>query len=435
MSETTITRPDVNAAFAAERLAMVGRIESLKTDEGRAAYVAEQTARFEQRVQAGELVSLGDGRYQSTQGWDAGEVWTVRDVDGTALVLPEHGLDMAEDGKTARLYLGGEQPAWHSLGQWIPGGITDVEEVIKLGRLDVPVYSVPAADFKVPGIAGKISPAGQFHVGNGSTGEYWGTVGKVHKNVPIRTSFAFLQHLVDDGKVTWESAGLMGNGRRVFISVRLPESIIIDPDGVADRTELFAVVQDARDGSSSYKVMLTPWRVLCRNTNRFALRDAVAVAPLRHTTGLPGRIEQARQTLGMSVKYAGEFAAEGTALLRAKTSTEQAEALLAEFFTVEAGGVGVFGGRDKAAEGKRTALSNDRREDDLTERLGTEFARVGRNLYAVEQAATGHLDWGKVRTGTDELDRWHARIEASLAGADDRVKSTVHARLLTLVSA
>lgn len=432
MSDTAVsTRTDVNAAFAAERTAMVGRIESLKTDAGRAAYVAEQTARFDARVQAGELVKLGDGRYQSTQGWDRGEVWTVRDVDGTQLVLPEHGLDLMDGGK-ARLY--SATPAWHGLGQVIPGGITDIDDVIMLGGLDVPAVSVPVPEFTIPGLPGKHAAPGQFGVFNGSTGEFWGMVGKIHKNVPVRTSFEFMQHVVDDGSVTWESAGLMGGGRRVFICCKLPEGITIDADGVNDYTELYLVVQDARDGSSSYKIMLTPWRPVCQNTNRFALRDAAAVAPLRHTTGLPGRIEQARKALGMTVDYAAKYAAEGELLVHAAATVAEAEALLSEFFTVEAGGVAVFGGRDKSQESKRTGLANDRREDDLMQRWAVETGRVGENLYAVEQVVTGHLDWGKVRTGSDDLDRWHARIEASLAGADDTLKSRAHARLLTLAA-
>ena len=432
MSESsTITPVDVNAAFDAERMAQVARITDLRSEEGAARYIAEQTARFEQRVQAGELVKLSEGRYQSTQGWDRGEVWTVTNANGASLVLPEHGLDLMEGGK-ARLYTA--TPAWHGLGQVIPGGISDVADVIRIGGLDVPAVSVPCPEFTIPGLPGKHAAPGQFGVFNGNTGEFWGMVGKVHKNIPVETSFAFMQHVVADGSVIWDTAGMMGGGRRVFISCKLPNGIVVDAEGVADYTDLYLVVQDARDGSSSYKIMLTPWRPKCQNTNRFALRDAVAVAPLRHTTGLPGRIEQARKALGMTVKYAEEFAAEGTALARAAVTTAEAEQLLAEFFTVEAGGVGVFGGRDKAQESTRTRLANDRREDDLTERLGTEFARVGRTLYAVEQAATGHLDWGKVRTGSSDVDRWQARIEASLAGADDNLKSKVHARLLTLAA-
>jgi hypothetical protein len=93
----------------------------------------------------------------------------------------------------------------------------------------------------------------------------------------------------------------------------------------------------------------------------------------------------------------------------------------------------VFSGRYGTAESIRTKGANDRREDDLMERWAVESGRVGETLYAAEQAYTGHLDWGKVRKGSDAAAKWQARIEASLAGDDDAAKSRVHARLLELV--
>jgi phage/plasmid-like protein (TIGR03299 family) len=252
--------------------------------------------------------------------------------------------------------------------------------------------------------------------------------------VPVQTSFEFMQNLVDDHGITWESAGLMGRGRKVFISAKLPEGVTVDAEGVNDHVEVFLVVQDDRTGGASYKAMVTPWVPRCQNTNRFALRDALAVVSLRHTTGLPGRIEKARLTLGMSVKYAEAFAAEETVLARAATTQGEAEALLAEFFTEDGKGVAVFGGRNKAEESTRTAKANDRREDDLMARWAVNKARLGDTLYAVEQVTTEHLDWGKVRTGTDAVDRWQARIEASLAGQDDGLKTRAHARLMQVAT-
>jgi len=93
----------------------------------------------------------------------------------------------------------------------------------------------------------------------------------------------------------------------------------------------------------------------------------------------------------------------------------------------------VFGGRNKPEESTRTRLANDRREDDLNERMAVEQGRVGRTLYAVEQAATGYLDWGKTRKGTDAAAKWQARIEASLAGQDDDRKSAIHEKLMLRV--
>jgi|GEM_PF-2674031 len=429
MSTTTAERVDVNAAFDAERIAQVGRIEELRSEAGQAKFIAEQTARFEQRVQAGELVRLSEGRYQSTAGWDRGEVWEVRSVNGQSLVLPEHGLDIDQVTGKARLYAA--VPAWHGLGQVIPGGITEVADVIKLGGLDVPVFHRPVPSYTFQGQRHQVP--GQFIVGNGTTGEFWGIVGKVHKNIPVATSFGFMQNLVDDQSVVWESAGVMGGGRLVFISCKVPGGIVVDAEGVADYTDLFLVVQDARDGSAAYKALVTPWRPLCQNTNRFAMRDAVSSVRLRHTVGLPGRIEQARKALGMTVRYAETFGAEETALARAEVTMAQAEDLMAEFFTEADKGAAVFGGRNKPEESTRTRLANDRREDDLNERMAVEQGRVGRTLYAVEQAATGYLDWGKTRKGTDAAAKWQARIEASLAGQDDDRKSAIHEKLMLRV--
>jgi phage/plasmid-like protein (TIGR03299 family) len=424
---------DVNEAFAAERSAQVARIEDLRSDEGQARYIAEQTARFDARVKSGELVRLSEGRYQSTQGWDRGEIWTVQSsVNGETLVLPEHGLDINEKTGKARLFTA--VPAWHGLGQQA-AGCDSVDDVITLGQLDVPAVSVPVPDYEVPGVAGKHKASGQFIVSNGNTGEFWGIVGKTHRNLPIRDSFAFLQNIVNDQRVVWESAGLMGGGRKVFISCEVPEGVTVDANGVNDYVRLFLVVQDVRDGSGSYLGMVTPWRPLCQNTNRFALRDAVAVTRLRHTTNLADRIEQARQALGLTVSYSRAFGEEETLLARTACKQAEFESLMAELFaeTAKDAGGRAFADRKREDESLRTRNANDRREDDLLERWAVESDRVGDTLYAAEQAYTGHLDWGKVRKGTDAAAKWQARIEASLAGDDDAAKTRGHARMLELV--
>jgi phage/plasmid-like protein (TIGR03299 family) len=435
MSTPTIA-VDVNQAFADSRTAEVGRITDLMSNEGQARYIAEQTARFDARVAAGELVRLSEGKYQSTQGFDRGEVWEVTSVNGQSLVLPQHGLDLDENGK-AKLY--SAVPAWHGLGTVIDGGTSDVAQVIAAGGLDtVKVACIPVPDYNLPGVLDEfgnlrsLAAKGKFILANGTTGEFWNIVGNVHKNIPLETSFDFMQNLVEDHGVTFESAGLMGGGRKVFISCQVPTHVTVDAGGAADPIRMFLVVQDARDGSTSYKAMVTPWRPICQNTNRFALRDAVSSVALRHTTGLAGRIEKTRLTLGMSVRYIDAFAAEETALARTDLTIAQFEREMAELFAGEK--IDVFGNRDRAAESKRSAGSADRRDDDLIDRFKVESARVGGTLYAAEQAVTGYLDWGKVRKGDGPAARWQARIEASLAGDDDQFKSRAHAQLLTLTN-
>lgn len=444
---TTLT--DVNAEFAAERADQLGQIErsnaeaaaynALPAAERQARADAAQLARFEERVKNGELVDLGGGRYQSTKGWDQGETWVLQKSavnDKLMLAMPEHGLDVDKLTGRAKLYTA--VPAWHTLGTMIPGGITDVEDVIRLGQLDVPAVSVPVPDYAVPGLEGAFKAPGQFILANGNTGEFWGTVGKVHRNVPVRESFAFLQNLVDDEELIWQSAGLMGEGRKVFISATLPDGITIDAEGINEFCEMFLVVQDARDGSAAYRAMITPWRPVCGNTNRFALRDAAAVVSLRHTSGFSAQLEKARRTLGMTIKYREQFAAEETALARTKTTIAEFEAVMAELFTDgkkdddQSGRV--FGSRNREAESTRNTLANDRKENTLRERFELEESRVGRSLYATEQVITGYLDWDLTRKGTTPSERWLGRVTANLAGSEDKAKSSAHAKLLTLTN-
>jgi phage/plasmid-like protein (TIGR03299 family) len=448
-ASTTTPKTDVNAAFTAERASQLGQIErtnaeaaaynALPPEQRQAQADAAQLARFEERIKNGELVDLGNGRYQSTQGWDQGETWTLQKSavsDKLMLALPEHGLDVDELTGRAKLYTA--VPAWHTLGSVIPGGITDVEDVIRLGQLDVPAVSVPAPDFTVPGLEGTFKAPGTFYLANGNTGEFWGTVGKVHRNVPVRDSFAFMQNLVDDDELIWQSAGLMGEGRKVFISATLPGGITIDAEGINDFCEIFLVVQDARDGSAAYKAMITPWRPACGNTNRFALRDALAVVSLRHTSGFSAQMEKARRTLGVTIAYREQFAAEETALARRAIKAAEFEALMAE---ITAEGLKddqlsgrVFSARDRNEESARAASANDRREADLMERFSAEAERVGSTLYAAEQAYTGYLDWGIMRKGATPADRWLGRVQANLSGTEDKAKSRAHTRLLTLVN-
>jgi phage/plasmid-like protein (TIGR03299 family) len=431
------TTADVNERFAAERAELIGRVTNWNEGGGRERALADSQAAFDKAVADGQFVALGGGRYQQTYGMDKGEVWTVTRPDklGQLMAMPEHGLDEMAGGKV-RLY--SSTPAWHGLGQVIPGGTTDVDDVITLGGLDIPAVRIPVPDYQVDGLKGSFAAPGQFILANGLTGEFWGITGRIHRNLPVRGSFAFMQDMCNGRDLTWESAGTMRGGRLVFISARVPGAMTVDPGGLDDQVDLFVVVQDARDGSGAYWAMLTPWRPLCKNTNRFAFDQAVSRIALRHTTGLPDRAAQAARVLGLKDAYMDAFAAEETALARTATTIGEFRAVMAELFgeTAKAGEASgrVYDGRDRAAESKRTRIANDRRESQLEERFAEETGRAGDTLYAAEQAYTGYLAWDITRKGSTPAERWTKRIESELAGEDDTAKTRAHRRLMTLTN-
>ncbi|GAA1540257.1 hypothetical protein GCM10009827_069500 [Dactylosporangium maewongense] len=135
------------------------------------------------------------------------------------------------------------------------------------------------------------------------TGAGLGVVGSKYEVLQNEDAFAFLQELVDRHDVLWESAGALRGGRKVFICMRLPNTVTVDAPGVADQIIPFIVVLNSHDGSSQFQVVVTPWRPVCGNTERFALRDAHARWGVRHTCNARERIEEARRTLGLSIEY------------------------------------------------------------------------------------------------------------------------------------
>jgi phage/plasmid-like protein (TIGR03299 family) len=434
MAKTTTAGRDVNAEFAGERADLIGRVQNWNEGGGREQALAESQAAFDRMVAQGTFVDLGGGRYQQTTGMDKGECWTLTRPNklGQLMAMPEHGLDEMDGGRV-RLYTA--VPAWHGLGQYIPGGTEDIEDVVKLGGIDFDIIRLPAPAYEYDGQLHEVP--GLFHQVRGDNGAYLGTTGRIHRNIHPRDAMAFMQNIVGKDKpLTWESAGALKGGAKVFVSAKLPEGIVVDAEGVSDYQDLFLVVLDDRAGGASFQGMMTPWRPLCSNTNRFATRDAVSRIRLRHTTNLPDHVKQARDLLGLTFQYAEAFAAEETALARTNTSITEFRELMGELFAAEARkddpAGRVYGGRLRDAESKLGRAANDRREADLEERWGTEKNRVGETLYAAEQAYTGHLDWGITRKGDSPAARWQARIAASLEGEADELKTRAHSRLLQL---
>ncbi|GAA3797305.1 hypothetical protein GCM10022403_034020 [Streptomyces coacervatus] len=282
-----MTITDVNTAFADEKARQI-------------AAVCNRERTFQARVDRGEIRLLGGNQYEVLTGWDRGEVFTVsRNAEGEIdAILANHGLDSRADG-TIALYA--SSPAWHGLGQIIPGGTTDIDTVLGEGGLDFTVTTVPAL-YQWDGELRE--HADQFHTVREDTGAALGAVGRRYQPIQNRAGFEFLQELVGRFDVVWESAGVIRGGRRVFISIRLPESVTVDAEGINDVVVPYVAVMNDHSGQGQFQCVVTPWRPVCANTERFAVRDAASRWAVRHTAGATNQIKEARRTLvAMNVSW------------------------------------------------------------------------------------------------------------------------------------
>ena len=401
---TTAPPADVNTAFAVERQAQL--------EAG-----AARQAAFDTRLANGTLMPLGDGRFRVTDpaSLDHGEI-LLRRSDGQ--IVPQHGLDTSL-GDVA-LYTA--VPAWHQLGNVVPGGTSDVGKVLTLGGIAFEVLRRPVEFRNSVDGPTQVLPE-QFVTVRQDTGAGLGVVGSRYEVLQNDEAFAFLQDLVDRHDVTWESAGAIREGRQVFVSMRLPDTVTIDADGVADEIIPFIMARNSHDGSTGFKVVATPWRPVCRNTERFAVRDAYTSWSVRHTRNARGRIAEARRTLGLSVKYFTAFAAEEEMLAQTTVTLAEFRRVIDDLW------------KPPADDAKTRTKNNHRqRTDELIDGFTENVAHLGTTAYAAERAITHYADWKRpIRpTGSLRGNNLAARATAVLEGIDDELKNRAHRRLLTL---
>jgi len=388
---------DVNEAFADERATQL-----------QAAHDWERT--LQDCLAAGAVERLPDGRYRVLTGWDAGEILSAQGV-------PQHGLDLSLG--TAALYTA--VPAWHTLGNVIPGGTSDIDKVLELGGIDYQVESVPA---QYPWNGETRVDATLHHTVRTDTGASLGVVRNGYEIIQNRRAFKFLQELANDDEVIWESAGALRGGKKVFVAMRLPQHVTVDAGGINDSIIPFIVAINSHDGSSSFQVVATPWRPVCGNTERLAVEHAFTRWSIRHTRKATDRIKEARRTLGLSIKYYDRLADEETALARTDLAINEFNELIDSLWEPD----------DTATP--RSTRTREVRRDRLYALLAEETERTGRTAYAAERAVTDYLGhYGPIRPSAAsglKGNKPAARGLRLLEGTDDDVKSTAHRRLMLL---
>ncbi|MCQ9178562.1 DUF932 domain-containing protein, partial [Streptomyces sp. IBSBF 2953] len=323
------------------------------------------------------------------------------------------GLDTSRG--TAALYT--STPAWHGLGTVIPGGISDIDTVLRVGQIDFRVDKVPVR-YTYDGTDRIMSD--RWVTVRSDTGSALGTVGQRYEVFQQRQIFTFLEDLADTHGVLWESAGALRGGRRVFVTMQVPDSVIVDRGGLDDEIRLFIVAINSHDATSQAEVVVTPWRVVCANTERFALDDAQSRWAIRHTFSGLTHLDEARRTLGLTLKYAAVFEAEQTALARTDIAIADFHRLIADLWPLD----------DTATN--RTRTSHAKRTGTLDAMFRAETNRAGHTAYAAERTITDYLDHVAPRRPGKTMTEEIARATCALEGADDDTKTKAHKRLMLL---
>ena len=192
----------------------------------------------------------------------------------------------------------GEKP-WHGLGAVLDGVLTS-EEAIREARLtwtvdQMPVFTANNTAQAIPGYLANV---------RSDTQEVLGIVSDRYHVAQNADVARFADDLIGNSKVpyTYETAGSIFNGRRVFMLVNMPKGRI-----VGDEYQPYLCLSNAHDGSACLQIFLTGIRVCCNNTLSAALHTAKRKISIRHLSLMEQRKNEALLTMGAASKYFHEL--------------------------------------------------------------------------------------------------------------------------------
>ena len=156
-----------------------------------------------------------------------------------------------------------------------------------------------------------------------------GIVSDRYKVVQNEEAFQFTDDLLGEG-VTYETAGALQGGRKVWMLAKMPHRYLIAGDEIAP----YLVVMNSHDGSSGIKVAMTPIRVVCQNTLNLALHSAKRTWAAKHTENVLNRVHEARETLWLAETYMGELGRHIDGLSKIGLTDKKVLEFMQEFFPV-----------------------------------------------------------------------------------------------------
>ena len=312
------------------------------------------------------------------------------------------------------------EPAWHGLGTVFTEE-KSTSEMLEAANLNG--WNVRLEDMQTP--AHLTSDKNYQYVlrtnpTDNTQTDILGVVGERYHTMQNEDLFSFGDNILDGGG-RWETAGSLKGGRVVFGSLALERETILDPNGVADIVKTYLLINTSHDGSIAIQASITPVRVVCANTLNLALgrkknKGVKQSFKIRHTQTANGKIQIARETLGLANAYMDDFDIMAKAMIEKEvTAIDFNKIILAAY--------------PKPEKDSKGAVKKWENKIDLINDIYTgEFnGMIAGSAWGALNALTERLDWYRsARGGNNES------ILASASGFDPVINAEKN-RLLDVV--
>lgn len=205
-----------------------------------------------------------------------------------------HELYIRKDGKPAMMYVGNDP--WHGLGTKLNHPPTSFDAIREAG-LDWEVAKYPlfvqfGADTQ---FMKKVDRYGLMPVDRIDSPDcpVFGVVGQDYGIVQNRDAFSFFDPIISDKLASYETAGALGEGERVWVLAKLPGDVTVRKD---DRVMKYLLLVNSHTGLTAVQIKLTPIRVVCNNTLTMALSFGESLR-IPHSPDVKKRLDLASSTI------------------------------------------------------------------------------------------------------------------------------------------
>lgn len=192
--------------------------------------------------------------------------------------------------------------AWHGLGQILDQDIVTAKEAMVASQSDFEVIKDIGYVEVAPGKF-KASDSHYFTYRT-DTNAILGVVGSGYEVVQNAQAFDFIDNIIMGGDASFETAGVIGNGAKIFITAKLPSHVKL---AGGDIIEKYIFLTTTHDGSGKIIAAITPIRVVCQNTLTIALRNCKQKVTFKHTKNVHNKLDMAHKLMGLTNKYYDEF--------------------------------------------------------------------------------------------------------------------------------
>ena len=329
---------------------------------------------------------------------------------------------MAHELESDKSFASFREPAWHGLGTVFNEEVT-TREMLELANLHD--WNVRLEEVEIP--AGFNSDKTYNYVArtnpfDRTQTDILGVVGERYRILQNEELFDFGDALLHGGG-RWETAGSIKGGRQVFGSLALERETVLDPSGVSDKVNTYLLVNTSHDGSIAIQASVTPVRVVCANTLNLALGSGVGrnrqikqSFKIRHTQTAQGKIQAAREALGLANVYMDEFDKLAQEMIQQEISNDKFQEIIRLAYP-------------EPEADKKGALSkwNNKLEQIEQIYVGPYNNTIAGTAWGTLNALTERLDWHRQgRKGTNEA------VLAGASGFDPMVNAEKN-RLLQVV--